>query len=253
MTAVHGAASPLRDRTGDADHGVTDGAVGIAVARRLEGWLWGMVLLGAPLLAAWWSRSGFPAQARLEDLLAWIRGLGPWGPALVVALLALETLVAPLPGMPLVTASAVVYGPVAGFLLGWSGAWLGSSLAFALARRWLHRRVWERLDPRRRELVRRLGERHGFALLVLLRLFPLTSVDWLAYAAGVSTMPFRTYALATGLGLIPGVTSYVLAGYSVRRARDLEAGLAAAGGALLGAYLVAAWWRRRAGRLRRRG
>lgn len=203
-----------------------------------------MALLGAALAATWAFRSAPPSSWAVEDLLAWIRGLGPWGPVLAVVLLVLETLVAPLPGMPLVAASALVYGPLMGFLISWFGAWLGALLAFALARRWLHRRVWERLNPEQRQLVRQLGERHGFALLVLARLFPLTSVDWLAYAAGVSTLPFRTYALATALGLVPGVAVYTLAGYSARLVRDLESGLAILGGTLLIAYLVALWRRR---------
>lgn len=230
-----------------------DRAGGVTAARLRAGWPLGTALLAAALAGLWAYRGAPRATVGLEDALAWIRGLGPWGPALVVALLVLETLVAPLPGMPLVAASALAYGPLAGFVLSWSGAWLGALLAFALARRWLHRRVWQRLDPERRAWVRRLGERHGFALLVLARLFPLTSVDWLAYAAGVSAIPFRTYAVATALGLVPGVAVYTLAGYSVRLARDLETGLTAVGGVLLGAYLLAAWWRQRATRPARRG
>lgn len=216
---------------------------------------WPLVLamLGAALAALWAYGSASPSPVTIEAVQAWIRGLGPWGPVLLVGLLVLETLVAPLPGLPLVTAAALVFGPLAGFLLSWFGAWLGALLAFILARRWLHGRVWERLDPERRRLVRRLGERHGFALLVLARLFPVTSVDWLAYAAGLSTIPLRTYALATALGLVPGVAVYTLAAYSVGRASDLETGLLAVGGVLLGGYVLTAWLRLRCAHLSESG
>lgn len=250
---AHGVASPPRGPGEGARPRRLHRAAGAAAAPSRAWWAVGLVLLAAVLAVLWAYRDALRSPVSAEELLARFRGLGPWGPALVVALLVLETLVAPLPGMPLVAASALVYGPVSGFLLSWFGAWLGSMVAFALARRWLHRRVWTRLDAGRRELVERLGERHGFALLVLARLFPLTSVDWLAYAAGVSTIPSRTYALATALGLVPGVAVYTLAGTSVRWARDLETGLAAAGGVLLAAYVLGIWWRQRSARPRGEG
>lgn len=171
--------------------------------------------------------------------MAWVEALGPWGPPAVLVLLALEAVVAPLPGIPLVVGTGLVWGPAAGFLLSWAGGWIGSVLAFAIARRWLREPVWARLSPQQRRFVEELGRRHGFALLVLARWLPFTSVDWIAYAAGISGVPFPTYAAATAVGLVPGTAAYVLVGHSLAGLRRLEWLLAGAALLVAAAYVAA--------------
>ena len=45
--------------------------------------------------------------------------------------------------------------------------------------------------------------RHGFWVVLLLRVNPLTSSDLVSYAAGLTSMSLRTLLTATGLGMAP--------------------------------------------------
>lgn len=58
-------------------------------------------------------------------------------------------------------------------------------------------------------------ERRGFLYVFVLRLIPLVSFDLLSYAAGISKVRFRSFLLATVLGMIPGTLAYSFLGASL--------------------------------------
>lgn len=165
-----------------------------------------------------------------------IQGLGPWGPVAAFAVLVLEAVAAPLPGWPVVVVLGAVYGPVVGFGLSWLGGVAGSVLAFLLGRRLLRPWIWRRLTEEQRELVARLTYENGFALLVIARWLPVTSLDVLAYVASVSPISWQTYTLAAALGYLPGTLLFTLLGYGLTVAHAEWWLLALGGTAALG------WW-----------
>ena len=79
-------------------------------------------------------------------------------------------------------------------------------------------------------------EEHGAILIFVLRLIPLVSFDAISYAAGLSSIRFRAFLLATALGMIPGTLAFVYVGGSESgpRAWAVLVGLAILAG---GAYV----------------
>ena len=77
------------------------------MTRSVSALLVGALLLASLAVLAWWFR--VDAQALLLRLLAWIEGLGPLGPAILIAL---ETIVVALvlPGIVLTLGAGYLFG-----------------------------------------------------------------------------------------------------------------------------------------------
>jgi uncharacterized membrane protein YdjX (TVP38/TMEM64 family) len=112
-----------------------------------------------------------------------------------------------LPATPLTLAGGAIFGTALGSLLNWLGATLGAAGSFVLARQ-LGRDAVRRLLGRWGDRLDALGERGGFAALFRLRLLPVVPFNVLSFAAGLAGVPFRAYAAATALGIVPGTVVY---------------------------------------------
>lgn len=115
---------------------------------------------------------------------------------------------AALPALPLTVIGGAAFGLGAGFLWVTLGANLGGTLAFWLAR-WLDRDALAAiLGPRIARFDRVTGA-VGFQGVLTLRLLPVTPFSLFSYACGLTPIPWRSYALATLIGIVPGTLGYV--------------------------------------------
>jgi uncharacterized membrane protein YdjX (TVP38/TMEM64 family) len=112
-----------------------------------------------------------------------------------------------LPGTVFTLAGGAIFGTVLGSLLNWTGATLGALGAYTLARR-LGSDAVRNLLGRHASALDVLTSRAGFAALLRLRLIPVVPFNALNFAAGLVPAPFRAYALATAIGIIPGTVVY---------------------------------------------
>jgi len=158
-----------------------------------------------------------PIGAWLRRFLAWTDQLGAWGPLLLMVLFILGSVLLVLPGFILTVGAGFLYGVPLGFLIVWISNTLGACAAFAvgrtIARDWVARRVAR--HEKFASLDEAIGEQ-GFRIVLLTRLSPAFPFGFLNYAFSVSRVSFRPYALASCLGLIPGVLVFVYIGASLR-------------------------------------
>ncbi len=193
----------------------------------------GTVALVALALWQWeWDTSGVELWISLH---AWLGGL------LYVALLAVSVVLLPLSSLPLLPLAAKIFGVVPAALLSVAGWWIGSLIAFELAR--LGRHQLERITSL--AAVDRLEEQipHdvGFWGIVVLRM--ILPTDVVSFALGLlKHLTFRTYALATLLGILPFSFVWSYAGGEISAGRFLPFMLTAAG--MIVAILAIRWvWR----------
>lgn len=135
--------------------------------------------------------------------------------AAVFALLYALLTVVMTPGTVGTLAAGALFGFVTGFAVVMVGATLGALAAFGVGRRLGRDAVQTLAGPRLREIDEWLG-RNGFTAMLTMRLLPIFPFNALNYAAGLSSLRFRSYALATVLGIIPGVAVFVSLGRSAR-------------------------------------
>jgi len=157
-------------------------------------------------------RDQFDAAA----LQAWVEGAGAAGPVVFMALYALATVLF-LPGSVLTLAGGALFGPAWGTLWNLTGATLGASLAFLVARYlgadWVTRRAGPRLQ--------RLNDgvtSEGWRFVAFVRLVPVFPFNLLNYALGLTRIPFLAYVLASWIFMLPGAIAYTWLGFAGREA-----------------------------------
>ena len=182
----------------------------MALSPRVRG-LAKLLVLVALLVAAALAVRASPARGWLtprgiEQLLAALRE--PWWAPL--AFVAAYTIAAALDfsGLVLTLVGGAVFGFWWGALLNLLGANLGASAAFwvarLLGREGLHALLGDRLSGG----LDRLAHQAGFAWLLRLRLIPIVPFNLLNFASGLTALPWRTYAAATAIGVIPATLVY---------------------------------------------
>ena len=154
---------------------------------------------------------GRAAGPYLPRFVAWVQGLGPWGPVAFVLGYAVAT-VALLPGSVLTLIGGAVFGLVWGTLYVFVAAVLGAGAAFLVARYVARPAVERRLrgDKRFERIDAAIG-RQGTKIVLLLRLSPVLPFNLLNYALGLTRVRFRDYLLAS-VGMLPGTLLYVYYG-----------------------------------------
>lgn len=131
-----------------------------------------------------------------------IQSWGMWGVAGSIMLMVLHSFV-PFPAEIVAIANGMLYGPLWGTLITWTGAMLGAWLAFGLAR-WLGRPfVRSVVAGQHHEALDRWVLRQGGGALLLSRFVPVISFNLVNYAAGLTAISWWTFTWATGLGILP--------------------------------------------------
>lgn len=108
-------------------------------------------------------------------------------------------------------AAGAIFGTAAGTVYAVTSAALGATLAFLLTR-YLFRDLVQSRFGRRLAGVNRELEQRGFSYLLFLRLVPVFPFFLINLAAGLTSLPLRTFFIATVVGIIPGGFVFVNAG-----------------------------------------
>ncbi|MFF7985651.1 TVP38/TMEM64 family protein [Streptomyces sp. NPDC007901] len=109
-------------------------------------------------------------------------------------------------------AAGALFGSALGLGAAMAGTLLGAWLSFALGRMLGQEALRPLLRGRLLKAADHQFSRHGFRSMLAVRLFPGVPFWAANYAAAVSRMRYAPYLLATGLGSIPNVAAYVVAG-----------------------------------------
>lgn len=144
----------------------------------------------------------------LPAFASWVEAQGALGPLVFVAGYA-AAVVAFVPGSLLTLAGGALFGLGRGVLYVFSGAVLGSTAAFLLARYVARDAVARRIegDARFRAIDQAIGAA-GLRIVFLLRLSPVFPFNLLNYGLGLTRVRLVDY-LAASIGMLPGTTLYV--------------------------------------------
>ena len=150
----------------------------------------------------------------LDRFVEWVDGLGALGPIMFI-LGYIGATVAFIPGSVLTLAAGAIFGLGEGVLYVMTGATLGSSVAFLLARYVAREAVEQRIAGNAKfAAVDRAVGREGWKIVVLLRLSPVFPYNLLNYGLGLTQVRFRDYVLAS-IGMLPGSFLYAYSGFLV--------------------------------------
>jgi len=146
----------------------------------------------------------------------WIQDAGIWAPLLFIAVYAVAAVLF-LPGTLLTLAGGALFGPVLGTLYNLTGATIGATLAFLIARYLASDWIAERTGGRLKQLINGV-EDEGWRFVAFTRLVPLFPFNLLNYALGLTRIKLSHYLLATYTCMLPGAMAYTYLGYAGREA-----------------------------------
>jgi uncharacterized membrane protein YdjX (TVP38/TMEM64 family) len=147
-------------------------------------------------------------SVNVDKAREYILGFGALAPAVSFLLMVLQSLIAPLPAFIITFANAGLFGWVNGAILSWSSAMAGAALCFFLAR-FLGRDFVEKLTTKAAiERIDEFFKDYGKYAILICRLLPFISFDIVSYAAGLTSMGFWPFFVATGVGQLPATLIY---------------------------------------------
>ncbi|WP_413840099.1 TVP38/TMEM64 family protein [Clostridioides sp. ZZV14-6044] len=148
----------------------------------------------------------------LDAIKEYILSFGVWAPIISFALMILQSIAAPLPAFLITFANAALFGWVNGAILSWVSAMAGAAICFVIGR-FLGRDVVAKLTSKfALESIDGFFDKYGKHTILIARLLPFISFDLVSYAAGLTSMSFISFFIATGVGQLPATIVYSYVG-----------------------------------------
>lgn len=141
-----------------------------------------------------------------------IEKFGIYAMLVSVGLMIFQSLMAPLPAFLITFANANLFGWWQGAILSWVSSMIGAALCFIIARILGRDLVVKLTSKTGLEKVDNFFERYGKHSILIARLLPFISFDIISYGAGLTSMGFLSFFIATGLGQLPATIIYSYVG-----------------------------------------
>ena len=141
-----------------------------------------------------------------------VASYGAYAALISFLLMIFQSIAAPLPAFLITFANANLFGWWQGAILSWSSAMAGAAVCFFIARI-LGRDVAEKLTSKAgMKQIDTFFEKYGKNTVLICRLLPFVSFDIVSYAAGLTSMSFLSFFVATGVGQLPATIVYSYVG-----------------------------------------
>ena len=147
----------------------------------------------------------------LSEVLNIIRSWGFAAPVISILLMILQAVIAPLPAYLITAANGIVFGIFWGIVISLIGAQLGALISFSITR-WFYNNYAMRLLKKTttQNYIEKISSKHGFKVILIARLIPVVSFDFISYAAGASSIKTSHFMLATFIGMLPATIVYTV-------------------------------------------
>ncbi len=120
-----------------------------------------------------------------------------------------------IPSLPLTVGAGFLWGPFWGVVYSITGATLGASLPFLLARYIFGNTIKDKLSHARWEALEEKVKIHGWKAVAFTRIVPIFPYPVLNYLFGITPIPFIHYLWSTFVFMLPACIAYVAFGSSM--------------------------------------
>lgn len=179
-----------------------------------------------------------------ETFRDYVKSHGPLGPLIMICIMAMQVIVAFIPGEPFELGAGFVFGWLSGSLLCLAGTALASGLVFLAVRTWgvkIAELFFSRDKIKSYSFLQ--NEKKLDLLVFILFLIPGTPKDLLTYVVGLTPMKLTTFLLLTTLARIPSVVSSAVTG-SLAQKGSYTAAIVTYGVTLVITVICVLWYRR---------
>ncbi|CZE45946.1 TVP38/TMEM64 family protein [Campylobacter geochelonis] len=144
----------------------------------------------------------------LNVMAEYLRSFGSITWVVSFALMVLSCILAPIPAFIITLTNAAVFGWLNGAILSWSSAMVGAVMCFYIARILGRDVVLKIISKQALDKSDEYFQNYGVHTILICRLLPFVSFDLISYAAGLTSMKFSKFFIATGIGQLPATLVY---------------------------------------------
>lgn len=152
----------------------------------------------------------------IQNISYWIAELGAWGYPLAVLLMA-GVAVLPIPAEIPAMMNGVLFGPVIGVIVTWTGAMIGAVVSFELSRRFGRPLVEKVISGRAISKVDKVVSKASWPGLLIARFIPAIAFTALNWGIGLTACSRQRFIWTTAVGIFPGAILFVASGEGVAR------------------------------------
>lgn len=179
-------------------------------------------ILMAALLAGIGLAAVYREQFSATALQSSMQEAGVAAPLIFIALYAAATVLF-LPGSVLTISGGALFGPVWGTFYSLTGATLGATLAFLVARHFASDWVARKAGGRLKQLIEGV-EMESWRFVAFVRLVPVFPFNLLNYALGLTRIGLSHFIVASCICMLPGAIAFTYLGHAGREAAAGSAG-----------------------------
>lgn len=151
----------------------------------------------------------------IHSMRKYILSYGEFAALIFVVIYSLKPVVLIIPTGLLSILAATIFKPYYALLLSMIGCFGSGTVAFFLSR-FLGKSFVDKVLRGKAMTLDDSIEKHGFKIMLLMRLAVIFPYDPLSYAAGLTKMRYRDFILGTLVGIFPEMISYSLIGKGLR-------------------------------------
>jgi uncharacterized membrane protein YdjX (TVP38/TMEM64 family) len=179
--------------------------------------IWASVIVSAIIL---YVTSGLSLNELVVMIREHLGSYGVWGPLIYIIGYSFRSLVF-FPGSLLAVISALLFGPLNGFLFTLIGENISANISFVIGR-YFGSSLMKFLGTKSKiiQSIECKFYENGFLTVLTMRLMFLP-FDMVGYLSGVCHIRQREFALGTFIGTIPGLATFILLGSSITDPRNL--------------------------------
>ncbi|MGL5314491.1 MAG: TVP38/TMEM64 family protein [Peptostreptococcaceae bacterium] len=142
----------------------------------------------------------------IDDIKGYIDSYGRMGPVVYIIMFSLVPLTL-FPDSLLAISGGLAFGFINGYIYTTIGALIGGSISFYISRK-LGRDAVKKITKEKLDYIEQIINERGFFIIFLLRLIPLFPFDVISYGAGLTSITYKDFILATLIGTIPGIAVF---------------------------------------------
>jgi len=145
----------------------------------------------------------------IEDLMHFLTSFtGSYGILGFFISMILQAVVAPIPGEVVMMAGGAIFGLLVASIVGEIAGCIGASLCFFISRKGGRALVMRIIGKKGLDFADDWFKKYGLWAVFFARLIPLVPVDAVSYGAGLTAMSFKSFIIATIVGMLPRVIFY---------------------------------------------
>ena len=171
------------------------------------------IMLVIFLIVKYW---GTLRGLNMHNLRIYILSYGSFAAICFILIYSLKPIVFIVPASLLSILAGNLFGPLCGLALSLISCFFAGSLAFFLAKA-LGKPFVDKLLWGKAIIFNDNFEKHGFKIMLIMRLSVIFPYDELSYAAGLTKMKYWDFISATLLGVLPEMTCYSLMGGNIEK------------------------------------